>query len=135
MTKVYITWQTFWISRTEGRHIDANIKLNWNYETNPITIETLGYGNIESDKRHLAILDIPESYDVDVVDRFYRSLDVFAIAPITPQKALTLCNEWYVDAPLIEGKTTPFELDTDGFTLIDNRYFEDMYSDGTLSSE
>lgn len=133
--KQYITWQTFWLSRTEGRHIDANIKLNWNYDTNPITIETLGYGNVEFDKRHLAILDIPEYYDDDVVNRFYRSLDVFACESITPQKALTLCNKWYTDSELIEGKTTPFELDKDGFTLIDNRYFENMYSDGTLSSK
>lgn len=133
--KQYITWQTFWISRTEGRHIDSNVYMNWNYETNPITCQTLGYGNVEFDKRQLAILDIPEVYDADVVDRFYRSLDVFACEPITPQKALTLCNEWYADAPLIEGKELPFELDEDGFTLIDNRYFEDMFSDGTLSSE
>lgn len=134
--KIYITWQTFWISKTEGRHIDANIELNWNYETNPITIETSGYGNVSFDKRHLAILDIPDNvYNADVIDRFYRSLDVFAAEQITPTKALELCNEWYANAPLIEGKTTPFELDTDGFTLIDNRYFEDIYSDGTLSSE
>ncbi len=122
--KQYITWQTFWLSRQEGRHIDANINNNWNYEDNPITCEVLGYGNVNNDKRQLAILDIPEVYDEDVISRFYRSLDVFAIEQITPEKALELCNEWYADSELIEGKETPFELDEDGFTLIDNRKHE-----------
>lgn len=126
MTKQYITWQTFWLSNQEGRHIDANIKLNWNYETNPIACEVLGYGNTANDKRHLAIVDIPDVYDEDVVSRFYRSLDAFAAEQIEPTKALSLCNEWYANSELIEGKETPFELDEDGFTLIDNRYFDPM---------
>lgn len=125
--KQYITWQTFWISNTEGRHIDANINNNWNYENNPITIEVLGYGNTNTDKRQLAIIDIPdEVYSESVLNRFWRSLDVFACEQILPIKALSLCNEWYADGELIEGKETPFELDEDNFSLIDNRYFDNM---------
>ena len=125
--KQYITWQTFWLNRQEGRHIDANIELNWSYEDNPITCEVLGYGNTNNDKRQLAILDIPEIYDEDVISRFYRSLDVFAVEQILPTKALSLCNEWYADSELIKGKETPFELDVDEFTLIDNRKQDLMY--------
>lgn len=121
--KQYITWQTFWLSKQEGRHIDSNVYMNWNYETNPITCQTLGYGNTNNDKRQLAIIEIPDNvYNSDVIERFWRSLDVFAAEQITPTKALELCNEWYgIDS---------FELDVDGFTLIDKR--PDEFSDGSL---
>ena len=125
--KTYITWQTFWLSRQEGRHIDSNVFMNWNYKNNPITCKTLGLGNASDDKRQLAIIEIPEDvYNNDVLNRFWRSLDVFASEQITPTEALNLCNEWYSNSELIEGKTTPFELDEDEFTLIDNRLIEDM---------
>ena len=116
--KQYITWQTFWENRQQGRHIDANINMNWNYEVNPITCKCLSYGNISTDKRMLAVLDIPDSYIQEVKDRFYRSLYCFASEQVTAVEALALCIEWY-------GEDT-FELDEDGFTLIDLRPEEEM---------
>jgi hypothetical protein len=68
----------------------------------------------------------PEVYNEEVVSRFYRSLDCFAVDTIEPSKALQLCNEWYADIDLIECKEITFELDEDEFTLIDNRNKE-MY--------
>ena len=111
--KQYITWQVFWLNSQEGRHIDANVNMNWNYEVDPISCECLSYGNVPSDKRMLAILDLPDSYKVPARNRLYKSLDAFAAEDVTPEQALALCLEWY-------GEGT-FELDADGFTLVDLR--------------
>ena len=120
--KTYITWQTLWLNNQEGRHIDANVNLNWNYEGRPITCECLGYGRVPMDNRMLAIIEIPDNqYSGATINRFWKSIDVFASEQITPQEALDLCNLWYADSPLKEGKLVPFELDIDGFSLIDNR--------------
>lgn len=115
--KQYITWQTFWLNNQEGRHIDANINNNWNYEE-PITFEHTPIGQTSPDKRQVGILNIPDSYKVEVVDRLYRSLDVFAVETILPEKALELALEKYGEGS--------FELDADGFSLVDLRPQEEL---------
>jgi len=113
----YITWQTFWLNSQEGRHIDANINMNWNYEE-PIVYTQSAVGQTEADKRQLGIVDIPESYSDAVQARFFRSLDVFAVEQITPAEALELAIEKYGEGS--------FELSEDDFTLVDLREQEEI---------
>lgn len=116
--KQYITWQTLWLNNQEGRHIDANINRNWDYETNPITYEQINISETENDKRQIGIINIPDTYSESVIERFYKSLYSFAVEKITPSKALEIALEKYGEGS--------FSLDVDDFTLIDNREIEEM---------
>jgi len=122
--KYYITWQRLWVGKNVGTDISANVNNNWNYDGHPITCTELPYGYVDADKRLLAIIEYDDTYyDSEAIKRLTDSLLPWAYTEINANKALSLCNEWY---PAPEGEADYFTLDTDGFTLIDNRPVEEI---------
>lgn len=85
-----------------------------------INFTPLGYGEIPNeDMRMLAIIEYDETeITVEVLNKFYTNFSMFCFTESTPQNAVELCNKWY---PAPEGEDNYFSLDTDGFTIIDNR--------------
>ena len=117
--KQYITWQRLWSGKDVGADVSANINNNWNYPGREITCIELPYGFVEHDKRLLAIIEYPENvYEQEELDKMYNSISSWVAIKIKPTKAVELCNEWY---PAHEGEDPYFELDSDGFTIVDNR--------------
>ena len=60
MVKIYVTWNAFWIyssGNKEAMHPTEAINRLWSN----ITFTELSYGNVETDKRMLGILEYDES--------------------------------------------------------------------------
>ena len=116
MVKIYVTWNAFWIyssGNKEAMHPTEAINRLWSN----ITFTELSYGNVETDKRMLGILEYDESkFSIEAIQRFWKNFSYFTMTEITVEKAKTLCNKWYSSK---EDKY--FKLDKDEFTLIDNR--------------
>lgn len=117
--KQYLTWQRCFIGSRVGTDVSANINNNWNYEGREITCTELSFGNVETDKRLLAIVQYDDAdYEVEVIDKMYASTAPWLGTKVTADEALVLCNDWY---PAPEGVEAYFTLAADGFTLVDGR--------------
>jgi len=117
MKKEYVTWVRF-MGLPSKYEIDptTNIENNWGHA---IKFTETNYGNIPNvDRRFLGTIEYDETkISEDVLTRFCFENSVFGMTRITTEKALSLCNVWYE-----EGEVT---LNKDGFTLDDNRIYED----------
>ncbi len=117
--KQYVTWQRLFAGKNIGTDISANINNNWDYEGRKITCTELSYGNVDTDKRLLAIVSYDDSqYDKVDIEKMYSSVASWVATKITPTKAVELCNKWY---PSPEGEDDYFSLDSDDFTIVDDR--------------
>jgi len=114
MIKKYVTWTGFYADNRFIVHPTFEIKELWN---GVISFKETSYGNTETDKRYLGIIEYDDNLKQEVLDRFIFNFSKNAMFIITPEKALELCNEWYGNY---------FELNKDGFTLIDNRPEEEI---------
>jgi hypothetical protein len=123
INKQYITWQRLWNGTNVGVDPSAQINNNWNYGgARKVTCTELSYGHVPEDSRLLAIVEFDDAeHDPQNQGRFFDSLSPWVGTKITPQKALSLCNEWYPSGE----DPAYFTLDVDNFTLIDGRPVEE----------
>lgn len=114
LVKEYITWVAF--HNNNGiTHINPNMTKNWVF----VTTTELNYGNTETDKRRLGIVEYDDTEFLQKhKDRYIVEGSPFGVTFKTPQEAVDLCNEWY---PAPGSEADYFELGSDDFTIIDNR--------------
>ena len=66
------------------------------------------------DARYLGVIEIDDSHDKEhLLERMFNGMSHYEFIEKTPAEALALANEWHGEGS--------FELDTDGFTLVDLR--------------
>lgn len=111
------------VNRFHFQDPDENVDIMWD---GVITFSPFSYnGNNVNDKRRLAIIEYDSSQvDDSLVDRFVNNYSHHSFIRITPTKAVELLNEWYpIDETVFEpiDGTQYFELDSDEFTIIDER--------------
>ena len=112
--KQYLTW-----TRNHMKHDFLQDPYNavhnlWVSGNKPLINYTeFGYGCTENDARMLAYIEYDDAImDEELLERFRLNFCYHAFKFITEEKALELVIEWHGEY---------FELDTDGFTIIDNR--------------
>lgn len=125
--KTYVTWMSFWVKGAFAVHPTSTVERNWSehftWEEN-ITDKGTSINGTGIDHRHLAVLSWDDSTTNSVkIQDFKTNMGVFAFKQKTVNEALALANTWY---PVKSGDEASFpdgyfELDTDNFTIIDNR--------------
>jgi hypothetical protein len=103
MIKQYITWDRFKVSESQYIHPTFGV------ENLFIGIKFNELGFCDGQDKYLGYMEGDEAIILEVIDYF----KIHNIIEITPEQALQFCIDWY--------NSTDFELDTDGFTIIDNR--------------
>jgi len=116
MVKEYITYARKWINKGIWQDPSYETNTQWN---NIVFLTETSFGNTENDKRFLATIEYDENFDK--IDRYINNYSSYSFTRITPAKALELCIEWYGE--------DMFELDVDGFTLIDKRPVPEVLED------
>lgn len=78
------------------------------------------------DARMLGIVEYDDKYQDEFENKFLMNYDYHCMLEVTVNKALELANRWYPQFEADDGTMTDsFVLDTDGFTLIDQRPVEE----------
>lgn len=107
MVKKYVTWNRHKLSDMQYIHPTYSI-MNSGLVNSFVELEYT-----DGDK-YLGIVDVSSDEILNVVIDMFK---IFSLSFITEQQALSLCKSWYGDY---------FELDKDGFNIIDNRKEEDF---------
>lgn len=133
MVKSYFLWIPFNLGDGYNAHVKPVFDNNFTF-WGSVTETPYTGGNLGADPRYLGIIEtnkwaqlntqLPEG--VTPLDLIKQNLSPFSITMITPARALELCNVWY---PVKAGDEAQFpngyfELDVDGFTIVDNRPLE-----------
>lgn len=111
MIKQYITWTRKWINK--GMWQDPSYEANTQWNGTVKMTETCFNGGYD-DTRFIGIIEYDDSFTK--IDRYINNYSSYSFNMITTDKALELCTEWYGEGM--------FELDSDGFTLLDKRPVE-----------
>jgi len=120
--KKYVEWTPSLNANRVWQDIHDELNELW------MNVFTIVYLDIDgrniTDARRLAILECDSQATYDkLIDRLIENMGKYALRVIDVDTALTHANEWY---PAPEGEDPYFSLDTDGFTLIDNRPKDEM---------
>ena len=104
--KQYITYTGFIHDRYRIRHPNEDFETLWD----PSKLVDTGI-NEPKGHRSIAYLDLAEQHE-DKVEKICLNFSHYAFTALTAEETVAKCIEWYGDY---------FELDEDGFTIIDNR--------------
>ena len=115
--KQYITYTRF---LTRNNREDPTNAMNYLWKDIFSITETAYNGLGNSDARFIAILEYEDTVEQKLIDRMMLNFTYHMFTMVTPEKALEFCNEWYPS-----DTDAYFALDSDNFTLIDNRPVEE----------
>lgn len=127
MAKRYITWIPYKVSHNTIAHIKPVLDSNW---SDVVTITETPYGKVSGDPRMLGIVEgnftaltaVQPEGDT-ILDRIKASASPFYVQIVaTAQEAVDYCNQWYPSGE----DPAYFELDVDGFSIVDNRPVEEI---------
>jgi len=91
----------------------ADPDAEFDYLWSPSSFEQTSFGDTEGDRRLIGILHIDDTHDrEDLIEKMMSKFASYTFSKITAEEALALCIKWYGDY---------FEMDSDGFAIIDDR--------------
>jgi len=117
--KKYVTYTPFVVSTRHMTHPTESVNRLWK---DVITFTETNIVGTDEDSRMLGIVEYDDKYQDEFANKFIPNYSYHCMLEITVEKALELANRWY---PQFEDeeqvKHDSFELDADGFTLVDKR--------------